>query len=82
MSRCGKRPLFRLLLLLLATFCFEVCAAKGGEAANAASAPPPPPRKKWWRGGRPRRPCAENDAKCIALRDHECDPYFTNVTDK
>lgn len=33
-----------------------------------------------WKGRR--RPCAPDDAKCIALRDHDCDPYYQTVQDK
>ncbi|KAI7842959.1 hypothetical protein COHA_003464 [Chlorella ohadii] len=55
--------------------------ASGSKNATAAAATRANTRQSLaWK--HKRRPCAENDARCIALRDHECDPYFTNVTDK
>ncbi|PRW44495.1 Zn-finger CCCH type isoform A [Chlorella sorokiniana] len=57
-------------------------AASGGNNGTAAAADARANKRQSLAWKHKRRPCAENDAKCIALRDHECDPYFVNVTDK
>ena len=83
-SSRGSRPRAALLacLCLLALGGQAGGGASGAAVAAAGAAPPPPPpaapKKKWKR----RRPCNADDAKCLALRDHECDPYYATVEDK
>lgn len=51
--------------------------ATGGAAAAAAAHPPPAKKHPKLR----QKGCPPDNARCIALRDHVCDPYFANVTD-
>lgn len=50
------------------------------QQRNATAAKPVKHRMAQWKGRR--RPCDADDAKCIALRDHDCDPYYQTVEDK
>lgn len=56
--------------------------AKVHQTSAAGTTAPRPKRHTvaGWKGRR--RPCDPEDAKCIALRDHECDPYYQTVEDK
>ena len=76
-----------LLLLLAACSLLQPCAAADKAAASRRALPPPkgaPKRKPAAldRARHHRAPCLPDDARCIGLRDHVCDPYFVNVTDK
>ena len=76
---------FGALLLLAACSLLQPCAAV--KAAARRSLPPPGAPKgrapaALDRARHHRAPCLPDDARCIGLRDHVCDPYFVNVTDK
>ena len=58
------------VLLVLSVCGPQRCAAdRGGQPAKRTAAK---------RHG----PCRPDDARCIALRDHVCDPYYQQVSDK
>ena len=60
------------------------CAAQeqaGQGGSSNATHHPSAKKKAPWRPPK-HRPCKPDDARCVALRDHICDPYFVNVTDK
>ena len=74
-------PLVLLLLLATAACWPQLCYGKpvqgDANSTSAGTTTPPPPnaaaaaaearrRAAWW----------------VALRDHQCDPYFVNITDK
>lgn len=71
--------LFAVLAFAAVRVCIADAASPDEDAQQAAAALAQ--KKKAaarWR----QRPCAAEDARCLALRDHICDPYFVNVTDK
>jgi sodium/potassium/calcium exchanger 6 len=55
----------------------EAAAGLVGAVQQSSVASPPAKPKR----ARLRKACGPDDARCVALRDHECDPYYANVTD-